>query len=185
MLSDQRRAATVHQEANETKTDAHFGRLASVYSIEPVSRNNNGKIPPIARYSGQPHVEKQAFQLQSGEISPVIVSHDRFIILRCIGRTKPVTKDFVAVQDLLHEELLEKKLRVEMANTFHKIKEQAQIDNFLAKTSQSGKQQELAAAATAKSSQNGQPHTRLPVTPNRPIPDNTNATAVRTPTKRR
>lgn len=185
VLSDQRRAAKVHREALETNSDNHFGQLASVYSIEPVSRNNNGKIPPIARYSGQPHVEKQAFQLQPGEISPVIVSHDRFIILRCIGRTKPVTKDFAAVQDLLHEELLEKKLRVEMANLFDQIKEQAQIDNFLAKTSQSGKQRELAAATTAKSPQNGQPQARLPVTPNRPEPDNTNATAVRTPTKRR
>ena len=184
VLSDQRRAATVHQEANETKTDAHFGRLASVYSIEPVSRNNNGKIPPIARHSGQPHVEKQAFNMQPGEISSIIVSQDRFIILRCLGRTKPVVEDFSAVRNLLHENLREKKLRVKMATTFDLIKERAQIDNFLAKTSQPGKRREQTASGNLGPDGRGQPRSRRPVTMDRPVVSASATAAVRS-TKRR
>ena len=102
--------------------------------------------------------------MQPGEISPIIVSQDRFIILRCLGRTKPVVEDFAAVRNLLHEDLREKKLRVKMATTFDLIKERAQIDNFLAKTSQSGK--------------------RRPVTTDRPVVS-ASATAAARSTKRR
>ena len=157
VLSDQRRAAKVREEANKIDTNDNFGHLASVYSIEPISRNNHGRIPPIARFSGQPHVEAEAFKLQPGKISPVIVSHDRFIILRCLGRTKPVTTDPAAVRELLQEDLLEKKLRVEMAKTFEQIKQQAQIDNFLAKKTQPGRPRRVAARGTS-----GQPRARRP-----------------------
>ncbi|MCH2131266.1 MAG: peptidylprolyl isomerase [Pirellulaceae bacterium] len=149
VLTDQRLATQVHQKAKKTDSTENFGHLASVYSIEPVSRNNHGRIPPIARYSGQPHVEKIAFSLQSGEISPVIASRDRFIILRCVGRTKPITKQLTAVRELLYEDLLEKKIRIEMAQHFDLVREKAQIDNYLAKTSQSGREQPSRRATAA------------------------------------
>ena len=140
VLSDQRRAQELWRKAKDNPTDEYFGKLAANYSIESVSRNNNGKTPPIARYSGQPVVEKAAFELEKGKMSGIIaVSEDRYIILRCLGRTQPVTQHLASVQELLHEDILEKKMRDAMAKEFDRLKEAAQIDNFLAQTSQEGK----------------------------------------------
>ena len=65
---------------------------------------------------------------------------DKFLILRCLGRTKPVVQDFNAVRGELYKDIHEKKLRIAMADEFDRLKETAQIDNFLAGTSQSGRQ---------------------------------------------
>ena len=171
VLSDQRRAAELRNKARDNPTDEYFGKLAANYSIEPVSRNNNGKIPPIARFSGQPLVEKAAFELQKGEMSGIIApGENRYIILRCLGRTKPVTLHQASVQELLQEDILEKKMRVAMAKEFDRIKEAVQIDNFLAGTTQSGKRNTIPAAAIqARKRRRPSSGPVAPATANQPI----------------
>jgi hypothetical protein len=50
-----------------------------------------------------------------------------------------VQDDFAAVRDLLYKEIHEKKLRQLMTKEFDRLRETAQIDNFVAGTSQSGR----------------------------------------------
>jgi parvulin-like peptidyl-prolyl isomerase len=139
VLSNQRQAQTVWDMARNNPTDQFFGELANQYSIEPSSRSNLGQVPPLRRHSGQPLLEKEAFRLKPGELSGIIAMGDKYIILRCQGRTQPIVKDFNAVKDELFRDIQEKKLRLAMAKEFDRLKESSQIDNFLAGTSQAGR----------------------------------------------
>lgn len=138
VLSNQRQAQTVWDMARNNPTDQFFGELANQYSIEPSSRSNFGQVPPLRRHSGQPVMEKEAFRLKQGELSGIIAMGDKYIILRCLGRTQPIVKEFDAVKDELHRDIQEKKLRLAMAKEFDRLKDSSQIDNFLAGTSQAG-----------------------------------------------
>lgn len=139
VLGSQRRAQEVWEMARANPTDQFFGDLAHQYSIEPTSKYNFGKVPPIRKFSGQPHIEKEAFQLQPGDLSGIVAAGNNFIIMRCVGRTKPESPPALdEVRDELFNDIREKKLRIGMAQRFDQIRESAQIDNFLAGTTQLG-----------------------------------------------
>ncbi|MBI1246921.1 peptidylprolyl isomerase [bacterium] len=139
VLDSQRRAQEVWEMARRNPTEQFFGELARQYSIEPVSKNNDGQVPPIRQYGGQPTIEDEAFRLQAGEISGIVAAGNQFIILYSLGRTKPLISSIDDVRDELIKELHEKKLRLAMADEFEKLRDNAQIDNFLANTTQAGK----------------------------------------------
>jgi parvulin-like peptidyl-prolyl isomerase len=132
VLSDQRSAQKIWEMARDNPTDEFFGMLAEQYSIEPVSASNRGKVPPIRKHGGQPAIEREAFQLKPGELSGIIVTGDKHIILRCQGYTEPVVKDFEAVRTELVRDLTEKKTNIAMTRYFEQLKDSAEIDNFLA-----------------------------------------------------
>lgn len=137
VMQNQRIAQRVWQMATESPTEEHFGELASQYSEEPASKANFGRVPPIARHSGRPQLEDEAFRLQEGEISGLINVGPTWVIIKCLGRTKPVVTDIEDVREELRAHILEQKLRIAMADEFEKIFANAQIDNFLAGTTQS------------------------------------------------
>ncbi len=143
VLSDQRQAQRVWQMAKDmlknNPSDATFAELAGQYSIEPASRANGGKVPPIRRHGGSPVIEEAAFKLKPGELSGLVAIDKQFIIMRCLGRTKPEKIAFEEVRELLVRDLQEKKVRVLMTNEFDRLRSSAQVDNFLANTTQSGK----------------------------------------------
>jgi hypothetical protein len=62
---------------------------------------------------------------------------DKFVILKCEGRTQPVEVNPKEVHDILYQDIFEKKLRMAMSEKFDDIRAKARIDNFLAGTSQS------------------------------------------------
>lgn len=151
VLSNQRLAQQVWEKARQQDTDEYFGELAYQYSIEPVSRNNFGRVPPIQKHGGRPQVEKEAFALKPGEMSGLLVVGDKWIILRCIGYTDPVVKELDdTIRHELRKDIFEKKLRLAMAKKFDEVKESAQIDNFLAGTTQTGKRASTARVPAAK-----------------------------------
>lgn len=139
VLGNQREASKVFEMARNNPTDQFFGELARQYSVESISRANNGKVPPIRKHGGQPVVEEEAFRLNPGEVSAIVGVGDKFIIMRCLGRTQPVVKEYAAVKDELFQDIHEKKLRLAMAQKFEELRDAAQIDNFLANTSQPGR----------------------------------------------
>ncbi|MEZ6111084.1 MAG: peptidylprolyl isomerase [Pirellulaceae bacterium] len=139
VLDNQRQANKVWEMARANPTEDYFGRLAEQYSIEPVSQANQGRIPPIRQHGGQPLIENEAFRLKPGELSGIIAVEDKYIMTRCLGRTTPEVAKLDDVKDELLRDIHEKKLRIEMASEFDRLKESAQIDNFIAGTSQSGK----------------------------------------------
>ena len=93
VLSDQRSAQKLWEMARDNPTDEFFGRLAEQYSVEPVSSSNLGKVPPIRKFGGQPAIEMEAFGLKPGELSGIIATGGKYLILRCQGFTKPVVTD--------------------------------------------------------------------------------------------
>jgi len=143
VLGNQRQANEVWDLARHNPTDDFFGELANQYSVEPVSRANFGKVPPIRKHGGQPILERESFSLQpnqgAGSMSGILNVGDKFVILRCLGRTEPIVQDFNAVKNELYRDIHEKKLRIAMADEFDRLKKAAQIDNFLAGTSQPGR----------------------------------------------
>jgi parvulin-like peptidyl-prolyl isomerase len=139
LTQDHRQALKVWNMATANPTAAYFGELANQYSIEPASKNNFGEVEAIQKHGGRAEVEKEAFSLQTGEISKVVQVGQYWAIMYCRGQTEPVVTDFDVVKDELHKNIYEKKLRLAMSDRFMQMKEEAQIDNFLAGTSQPGK----------------------------------------------
>lgn len=139
VLSDHRQAQKVWDMARNNPTDAFFGELAQQYSVEPSSRANGGRVPPIPRHGGSPQIEAEAFKLKAGELSGIVALENQFIILRCLGRTKPVQVNPEEVRAGLTKDIHEKKLRSQMTKEFDRLREVAQIDNFLVGVSQSGR----------------------------------------------
>ncbi len=137
VMTNQRTAHEVFKLARDNPSDKFFGELANQYSVEPISRANFGQVPPIRQHGGQPLLEEEAFKLQPAEISGVLAIGDKFVIIKCLGRTKPVVADINAVRDELDKDIREKKIRLAMNREFDHLQQTAQIDNFLVGTSQS------------------------------------------------
>lgn len=138
ILSNQRTAQEVFREARAATNEDAFGEMAAKYSVEPVSRSNFGKIPPLRKHGGRPALENVAFALQTGEISGVVAWGEQFAILFKQGETTPVVQDFQAVRGEIHKEIQEKKLRQAMHARLDALHNSAQIDNFLEGTAQAG-----------------------------------------------
>ncbi len=149
VLSSQRTAHEVFDLARKNKSEKFFGELAHQYSIEPVSRANFGQVPPIRQHGGQPLLEEEAFKLKPGELSGVLAVGDKFVVLRCLGFTNPVVDDMSVVQDELEKDIREKKIRIAMNRELDRLKEKAQVDNFLAGTSSTPATKVMPASHTA------------------------------------
>ena len=137
VLANMRRAQEVWDNARRNPTAEFFGDLATEYSVEPSSKALRGEVPPLGRHGGQPQLEEVAFQLQDGQLSGIIQVGDKFVILRCEGRTDPeqVDADEKEVREILYRDIFEKKLRMAMGQKFEEINAQARVDNYLAGTS--------------------------------------------------
>jgi parvulin-like peptidyl-prolyl isomerase len=147
VLSSMRRAQEVWDKARRNPSPEYFGDLAEEYSIEPTSKALRGEVPPLGRHGGQPQLEDVAFQLQDGQLSGVIQMGDKFVILRCEGRTERVAIDEGDVREILHRDIYEKKLRMAMSEKFEEINAAARVDNYLAGSSHAPDRGEGAKAA--------------------------------------
>jgi parvulin-like peptidyl-prolyl isomerase len=145
VLDNQRRAQQVFEMVRKNNTSKYFGELAAQYSVEPGSQALNGEVPPIKKNGGQPQLEEEAFQLKPGELSGVIQVGDKFVLLRCEGFSKAAEIDFSKVRNDIYEDLHEKKVRLAMASMFEDLQEASTVDNFLAGTSHSPKEQQAGA----------------------------------------
>ena len=135
VLGTMRRAQEVWEKARQNSSPDYFGDLAEEYSIEPQSKALRGEVPPIGRNGGQKQVEDVAFQLAEGQLSGIVQVADKFVILRCEGRTERVEVDQNEVRDILYRDIFEKKLRLAMGQKFEEINSKARVDNYLAGTS--------------------------------------------------
>jgi len=131
VLSSQRTAQEVWELARNNPSEQFFGQLAHQYSVEPSSKSNFGKVPPLRKHGGQPNLEKAAFDLKPGDISGIIEVNSQFVILKSQGFTQPVVQDFNAVKGELHKDILEKKQRISMDKHLATLIADAQISNFL------------------------------------------------------
>ena len=139
MLDNLRRAQEVWDKARKNNDNVeYFGDLAAEYSIEPTSKSLRGEVPPLQRHGGQKQLEDVAFGLEAGQLSGIVQVADKFVILRCEGRTERIDVDETRVRDLLHRDIYEKKLRLAMTEKYDQIRSSSRIDNYLAGTSTGG-----------------------------------------------
>ena len=131
VLNNERRAIEVWELARRKPTVENFGELAAKYSIERGSRANEGLVPPIKRFGGQPQLEQEAFNLKPGDLSGVINVDDKYIILYCEGFTKPIDVTLASVRKDIEEDIREKKQRLAMAEYYEHLQQTTTIDNFL------------------------------------------------------
>lgn len=136
VLDDRKTAMQVWQMANKNPTSKHFGELARQYSVEPVSKSNNGKVPPIQKTGHRPSLERAAFALRKGEISGLVQQDDDWIVLYCQGQTDPIEKEIVNIRDELKNEIRKKKISEASSELFDTIRQRSQIDNFLKRNQQ-------------------------------------------------
>lgn len=132
VLGNQRRAQEVWNKARQNASVEYFGDLAAEYSVEPTSKALRGEVPPLGRHGGQKLLEDEAFKLQPGELSQIVQMGDKFIILRCEGRTERMDIDLKDVRQILERDIFEKKLRMVMGEKFEEINSRARVDNYLA-----------------------------------------------------
>ena len=120
-----RKAQEVWAKARQNTAMDYFADLAAENSIEPSSKSLRGEVPPIRKFGGQPQLEDVAFGLKQGELSGIIQLADKFVILKCEGRTQPVEVNPKEVHDILYQDIFEKKLRMAMSEKFDDIRAKA------------------------------------------------------------
>ena len=135
VLGNMRRAQEVWDKARRNPSADYFGDLAEEYSVEPTTKSLRGEVPPLRKFGGQPQLEEVAFGLEPGQLSGIVQVGERFIILRCEGRTEPLDVDLDTVRDTLHSDIHEKKMRMAMNEKFEELRSGSRIDNYLAGTS--------------------------------------------------
>ena len=136
VMNNQRRAQEVWELARDNPTIDYFSNLAEQYSIEPTSRALRGEIPPIQKWCGEPTLQQEAFSLKPGELSSLFQVGENWVILWCEGYTDDQKNAIEDVRDEIYADVNQKKTKVLMTRQFDQIREAAQIDNYLAGTTQ-------------------------------------------------
>ncbi len=149
---DQRRALEVWEMANNRRTPENFGDLAEKYSVDPDSRMARGVIPPISRYSGQPILESEAFNLLPNEISQILQVDDALVILYCLGHEAAATADISDIRADLVADIFEKKQKLAIERYYQSIFSQAAFDNYLSGESQNPAVEKALQEATQQAS---------------------------------
>jgi parvulin-like peptidyl-prolyl isomerase len=148
VLDNQRRAQEVWQKTRTNSSVEFFGKLAEEYSIEPASRANQGRVPPIRQFGGQPELQDEVFNhMKPGQISGIIQMADKFVIVYLENFTKPIDISMAEAKSFIYEDVHEKKVRMQMTNEFDRIKDEARIDNYLTGASQSPKPKQVVSGA--------------------------------------
>jgi parvulin-like peptidyl-prolyl isomerase len=105
-----------------------------------------GVLPPIGRYSlGNEELEREAFRLQKGEITPLIGTPEGYVVLKCDERIPADTSvKLEKVRDKLTQEALAKKTQMEVQVVFKELHKKANPKLLLKGT---GQPEDLAAEA--------------------------------------
>jgi RNA polymerase sigma factor (sigma-70 family) len=108
------------------KDEARF-ELAAGTQSRPTLAATNGRIKPFGRHSaGNEELEKAAFRLREGEISPLLDTAEGIVVVKCLKRIPADTsREFEEVREGLRQEVLASRIQQEIPKAFEKLKEQA------------------------------------------------------------
>ena len=131
--SEQARAYDIY--AKVRNDDAAFDSEVRAQTFIPVLGAKNGEVPPIHRHFGDPHIEKEAFQLKPGEVSSVMELKDKtFVILKCVKHIPAdTTKKMDEERPKLYKEVFDQKLAMQVPVVFQELRRQATPVVFLRK----------------------------------------------------
>ena len=132
LCDNMRRATTAWEKAK--KDPENFEKYVQEFSIDQTSKALDGSVPPIPRHSGSKNIEEAAFKLKAGDISAVVQLDDtaqRYVILKCEGRTQPVVTTLDAeVRAELEDQIKRQKVQEQVATVFDNLKKETRVDNY-------------------------------------------------------
>ncbi|MBI1900316.1 MAG: peptidylprolyl isomerase [Planctomycetia bacterium] len=111
-----------------------FGKLARRYSKDPGSAALDGRTMPIRKHLGDPEIEKAAFGLKQGEVSPIIKAGDQFVVLKCESHVKSRMEEVPLngqVMQRLAQQVREKKEPHVAGKIFDELDKKAKIVRVL------------------------------------------------------
>jgi RNA polymerase sigma factor (sigma-70 family) len=108
------------------KDEARFEFVAGTQPNATLA-TTNGRIKPFGRHStGNEELEKAAFRLREGEISPLLDTREGIGVVKCLRRIPADTsKAFEEVREELKQEVLARLIQKEIPKAFAELKEQA------------------------------------------------------------
>lgn len=128
VVGDAQKASSVHREA--VANPDSFGALARKSSEDVNSASANGLIQPIRRHLGDPALERVAFGLKKGEISPPVQVGNQFIIVKCEDHLPPVRADRAQAEPILEDAIRDRKLRLAASEIFKNLQKNAVVENI-------------------------------------------------------
>jgi parvulin-like peptidyl-prolyl isomerase len=127
VVTDPQAAQQLHARAVANPDD--FPRLAMDHSEDINSASIGGLIQPIRRHVGDAAIEQAVFQLQEGQVTPLIQVGNQYAILKCEGHIPARNVPISQVQEELIESIKEDKLREEANVLFAQLQKTATIKN--------------------------------------------------------
>jgi parvulin-like peptidyl-prolyl isomerase len=125
-VKDRSQAESIRQAAVAHPDD--FAELAKKFSQDQASAAGGGWIQPIRRHGSFPEIEKAAFSMADGDISPVIHVADQFVILKREGGIPPRDVKLESVASKLEELVRDRKVRAAAQDIFLKLSENARVE---------------------------------------------------------
>ncbi len=128
-------AVSSKQKADQLRAQAaaqpdQFGAIAKNHSEDVNSASANGLIQPIRRHVGDPNIEKAAFSLPEGGVSPVIPVGDQFVFIKCEKHLPPVQVDRAKTDGIIEEAVKDRKLRNAAGDVFKQLQAQTKVENI-------------------------------------------------------
>jgi hypothetical protein len=121
-----------NQYASIRDNEDEFQRKATMQANSNLAATG-GRLPLIGhRTIGNDEVEKAAFRLQPGEISPVVDTPDGCVVIRCDKRVPPdTTVSLESVRAKLYKDVFDRKLQMEIPKAFAELHQQANVNALL------------------------------------------------------
>jgi hypothetical protein len=120
------------QYASIRDNDDEFQRKATMQATASLAAHA-GEVPPIGhRTVGNDAVEKAAFRLQPGEMSPLVDTPDGCVVIRCDKRMPPdTTVSLESVRAKLVKDVFDRKIQMEIPKAFAELRQQANVNALL------------------------------------------------------
>ncbi len=129
-VSDRKKAEELLRQAKAAPDQ--FGTLAKQHSEDPNSAAARGLIPPIRRHIGDSSIEKVAYALKPGEISPIVEVANQYLILMCekhlpAAHISPQYRQ--VANERIKERIMDRQLREASTELFDQLQTNAQVVN--------------------------------------------------------
>lgn len=109
----------------------NFGELAKNYSDDTPSASLMGRIPDVHLHAGNEAIERAAFGMQDGEISPVLEVDGQYVILKREKGLPARNIPFAEVRERLAKMIEQRKLRSVASDIFKELQKKAKVNNIL------------------------------------------------------
>ena len=126
-VADQHKARRLHA---KLKADPDlFARAAREESEDVGSASIGGLVPPIRRHTGHKEIEQVVFNLQAGDVSPIVRVGQQYAIFKCEGHVPPRNIPFEEVKESLAGKIRDSKLRAASDDIFRDLQSRAHVKN--------------------------------------------------------